>query len=140
MGVPEKALESYSRALTVDPAFTGSRIGRAWSLASLGRYDDAILEGLGPPQYLLANWTSARALVLSRVGRYREALQAIETGSRAPGISENAAERGIQFLVLSFLAIERGSTNARCRTPARPNARWRVCPRRKRGSASCWFT
>jgi tetratricopeptide (TPR) repeat protein len=107
MGDPEKALETYSRALTIDPAFTGSRIGRAWSLASLGRYDDAILEGLGPPQYLLANWTSARALVLSRVGRYREALQAIETGSRAPGISENAAERGIQSLVLSFLAIER---------------------------------
>jgi tetratricopeptide (TPR) repeat protein/predicted Ser/Thr protein kinase len=107
MGDPEKALETYSRALTIDPAFTGSRIGRAWSLASLGRYDDAILEGPGPPQYLLANWTSVRALVLSRVGRYREARQAIETGSREPGISENAAERGIQFLVLSFLAIER---------------------------------
>ena len=106
MGAPEKALDTYSRALTIDPTFAGSRIGRAWSLASLGRYDEAILEG--PPQFLLANWSSVRALVLSRVGRYREALQAIETGSREPGISENAAERGIQFLVSSFLAIERG--------------------------------
>ncbi len=106
MGAPEKALDTYSRALTIDPTFAGSRIGRAWSLASLGRYDDAILEG--PPQFLLANWSSVRALVLSRVGRYREALQAIETGSREPRISENAAERGIQFLVSSFLAIERG--------------------------------
>ena len=139
MGAPEKALDTYSRALTIDPTFAGSRIGRAWSLASLGRYDDAILEG--PPQFLLANWSSVRALVLSRVGRYREALQAIETGSREPGISENAAERGIHVPgVVVSCDRARGVRTRAAGLPARPNARWRVCPRRQRGSASCWFT
>jgi tetratricopeptide (TPR) repeat protein len=105
MGAPERAVESYSRALTIDPAFAGSHIGRAWSLASLGRYDDAILEG--PPQYLLANWLSVRALVLSRVGRYREAGRAMEAGRREAENSENAEEQGNLFLMSSLLAIER---------------------------------
>jgi tetratricopeptide (TPR) repeat protein len=105
MGAPEKALESYSRALTIDPAFAGSRIGRAWSLASLGRYDDAILDG--PPEYLLVNWSSVRALVLSRVGRYREAGQVIEAARREAGISENAGDQANLFLVSSLIAIER---------------------------------
>ncbi len=138
MGDPEKALDTYSRALTIDPTFAGSRIGRAWSLASLGRYDDAILEG--PPQYLRPNWSSVRALVLSRVGRYREALQAIETGSREPGISENAAERGIQFLVSSFLWIRARGVRARAaglrlgRTHARKLARGEQEGRPRAGS------
>jgi tetratricopeptide (TPR) repeat protein len=105
MGAPEQALESYSRALTIDPAFAGSRIGRAWSLASLGRYDDAILDG--PPDYLLVNWSSVRALVLSRVGRHREAGQVIEAARREAGITENAVDQGNLFLVSSLLAIER---------------------------------
>jgi eukaryotic-like serine/threonine-protein kinase len=105
MGTPDRAVESYSRALTIDPTFAGSHIGRAWSLASLGRFDDAILEGL--PQSLLASWSSVRALVLSRVGRYREADQAIEAGRRDAEISENPGEQGNVFLVSSLLAIER---------------------------------
>ena len=107
MGAPDRAVESYSRALTIDPTFAGSHIGRAWSLASLGRYDDAILER--PPQSLLASWSSVRALVLSRVGRYREADQAIEAGRREAEISENAGEQGNLFLVSSLLAIERAA-------------------------------
>jgi tetratricopeptide (TPR) repeat protein/predicted Ser/Thr protein kinase len=105
MGAPDRAVESYSRALTIDPNFAGSHMGRAWSLAILGRYDDALLEK--PPQYLLANWSSVRALVLSRVGRYREADQAIEAGRREAEISENAGEQGNVFLLSSLLAIER---------------------------------
>jgi len=105
MGAPDRALESYSRALTIDPTFAGSHIGRAWSLATLGRHDDAILET--PPLYLLANWSSVRAFVLSRVGRYREADQAIEAGRREAEIGENAGEQGNMFLMSSLLAIER---------------------------------
>ena len=106
MGAPDRAVESYTRALTIDPTFAGSHIGRAWSLASLGRYEDAIVEG--PPQSLLASWSSVRALVLSRVGRYREADKALEAGRREAEISENAGEQGNVFLVSSLLAIERG--------------------------------
>ena len=47
-----------------------------------------------PPQSLVASWSSVRALVLSRVGRYREADQAIEAGRREAEISENAGEQG----------------------------------------------
>ena len=105
MGEPDQAIESYSRALTIDPTFAGSRIGRLWSLASLGRYDDAILEK--PPQYLLANWSSIRAFVLSRVGRYREADRAVEAGRREAEIGENVGEQGNILLLSSLLAIER---------------------------------
>ena len=138
MGAPDRAAESYSRALTIDPTFAGSHIGRAWTLASLGHYDDAILET--PPQYLLATWLSVRALLLARVGRYREADQAIEAGRRDSEISENPGEQGNMFLMSSLLAIERRACDARCKTADRPNACSRVCRRKRRGSASCWFT
>src|SRR5262245_29417948 len=105
MGEPDQAIESFSRALTIDPTFAGSHIGRLWSLASLGRYDDAILEK--PPQYLLANWSSIRAFVLSRVGRYREADRAVEAGRREAEIGEDVREQGNILLLSSLLAIER---------------------------------
>jgi hypothetical protein len=105
MGDADRAVEFYSRALTIDPGFAGSHIGRAWSLAILGRYDAAILEEA--PQYLLVNWSSVRALVLSRVGRYREADLAIKAGRREAEISANAGEQGNVFLLSSLLALER---------------------------------
>ena len=105
MGAPDRAVEFYSRALIIDPTFAGSHIGRAWSLAALGRYDDAIAEE--PPQSQLASWSTVRALVLSRVGKYREADQAIETGRRNAQNSANAEAQGQMFLVSSLLAIER---------------------------------
>ena len=43
-GDAEKAVEAYSRALAVDATFAPSRNLRAWSLALLGRYDDALAE------------------------------------------------------------------------------------------------
>jgi tetratricopeptide (TPR) repeat protein/TolB-like protein len=104
MGAPDRALESYSRALTIDPTFAGSRIGRAWSLASLGRYDEAIVEE--PPRSLLASWSPVKALVLSRVGRYREADRTIEAGRRESEIHQNPEEQGYAFLVSSLMAIE----------------------------------
>ena len=139
MGVLDRAVESYSRALTIDPTFAGSHIGRAWSLASLGRYDDAILEQ--SPQSLVASWSSVRALVLSRVGRYREADQAIEvreTRCRNQRERQGAGERVPGVVAPGDRA--RGSTSARCKTADPPNACSRICRKRQEGSASCWFT
>ena len=138
MGAPDQAVDSYSRALTIDPTFAGSHIGRAWSLASLGRYDDAILEG--PPPYLLASWSSVRALVLSRVGRYREADQAIEAGRREAEISENAGEQGNMFLLSSLLAIEREQYERALQDCGSAERMFASLPEKKEGSASCWFT
>jgi tetratricopeptide (TPR) repeat protein len=61
------------------------------------------------PQSLLVSWSSVRAVVLSRVGRYREADQVIENGRPVAEISENPGEQGNVFLVSSLLAIERGA-------------------------------
>ena len=138
MGVLDRAVESYSRALTIDPTFAGSHIGRAWSLASLGRYDDAIVER--PPQSLVASWSSVRALVLSRVGRYREADQAIEAGRRDAEISENAREQGNLFLVSSLLAIERGAYQRALQDCRSAQRLFENLPRRTRRVGSSWFT
>ncbi len=71
-GSADKALEYYSRALTIDPTFHGAHDGRAWSLAVLGRYDESLAET--PPTQ------SLRAFILSRVGRYKDAAAAIALG------------------------------------------------------------
>ena len=41
-GMPDKALDAYSRALTIEPAFEASILGRGLALAALGRYGEAL--------------------------------------------------------------------------------------------------
>lgn len=98
IGSPERALESYSRALSIDPRFPSSN-GRSYSLAILGRYDEAIA----------AEPSSAhvKAIVLSRVGRYREASRVIAAGIREAEANEAAANAGGLYLVSALLALER---------------------------------
>ena len=67
-----------------DPTYVGAHDRRAWGLAALGRYDEAIAENPSAP---------VNALLLSRVGRYHEAGQAIDVAARAA--AANASERGI---------------------------------------------
>ena len=43
-GQPQKALDSYARALEIDPTFPTSLAGRAYAYATLGRYDQALVE------------------------------------------------------------------------------------------------
>jgi predicted Ser/Thr protein kinase len=62
-GMPDKAVEAYSRALAIDPAFKPSM---------LGRYDQA-LEKPSPD-------FRVQAFLLSRVGRYREATEVLDRG------------------------------------------------------------
>ena len=99
MGMPEKAVESYSRALAVDPTFDGATNGRAWALAMAGRYDDAVLAEPEMP--------SVKALIFSRIGRYREAAQVVAMAKREAERTDHFAEHGSLFLLSSLLAIER---------------------------------
>jgi tetratricopeptide (TPR) repeat protein/TolB-like protein len=87
-GQPEKALDTYSRALEVDPTFHASHWGRAVAYGMLGRYDEA-LEELSKQRAILARSglpatiaAANRAYFLSRVGRYREAEQELREGER----------------------------------------------------------
>lgn len=99
MGHPEKAIENYSRALIIDPAFIGSHNGRAWSLATLGRFDEALAENPPAPHI--------KALILSRVGRYREAGEAIAAGIRDAESNENPESVAVLSLLAATFAIER---------------------------------
>jgi tetratricopeptide (TPR) repeat protein len=99
MGYPEKAIENYSRALAIDPTFLGAHNGRALSLATLGRYDEAIAEDPPLPHF--------KALLLSRVGRYREADKTIAAGLLQAESRENPAETAALSLWSAALAIDR---------------------------------
>jgi eukaryotic-like serine/threonine-protein kinase len=95
-GFPEKALESYSRARAIDPTFASP--GRAWALAILGRYDEALrAEGSAP--YLTA-------IMLARVGRYAEAHKTTAEALRTAEAGGNLAALSGLYLLSAVLAIE----------------------------------
>ena len=90
MGAPDKAVEYYERALTINPTFGASRTGRAWAWGMLGRFDQAIADD--PPDPLV------KALLLSRVGRYEETEEILAGEGR----------QASAVLLASMLATERG--------------------------------
>ena len=95
-----KAVEAYSRALTVDATFAPSLNLRAWSLASLGRYDAALAEHVDKAQL--------RAMMLSRVGRYRESAEVLAGGESELRARGDATNAGGLRLAAALLALERG--------------------------------
>ena len=94
-GMPQKALDAYSRALAIDSSYQPSLLGRGLALATLGRYDEA-LETESPD-------FRVQAFLLSRVGRYREAVAALDRGQRA---DEDAEVNANASLTAAWLAIE----------------------------------
>jgi tetratricopeptide (TPR) repeat protein len=104
MGDAEKAVAAYSRALAVDPTFPPSHDLRAWSLAVLGRYDEALAE---PTEH-----RHFKAMILSRVGRYREAARVLSDGEADAVARGDKTRAGGLRLIAALLAIERGD-NAR---------------------------
>ena len=98
-GEAARAVDSYSRALTIDPTFHVSRNGRAWSLAALGRYDEAIAER--------PTIQSFRAFILARAGMYNDAAKAIALGTQEAVQNEDVYEQVWLLLASSTLAIER---------------------------------
>jgi tetratricopeptide (TPR) repeat protein len=101
LGLPEKAIENYSRARAIDPTFDSARNGLALSLAILGRFDEAIAVD---PELAVE-----KTILLSREGRYREAAQAMGVPGRQVA-DFKLDEFGVATLqlVASTLALERG--------------------------------
>ena len=99
MGSPDKALVHFSRALTIDPRFFPSHVGRVWAFGMLGRYDEALAEA--PVSGFI------RAFVLSRVGRYREAEQLMAGDIRQAEANKNVFDEGMLRLLSLVVAVER---------------------------------
>jgi tetratricopeptide (TPR) repeat protein/TolB-like protein len=99
-GDATKAAAAYARALAVDPTFPSSRTLHAWSLAVLGRYDEALAGPIESPAF--------KAMILSRVGRYRDAAQVLDEGEKG-AIARSLPTRvaGLK-MVSALLALERG--------------------------------
>jgi eukaryotic-like serine/threonine-protein kinase len=100
LGMPDKAVESYARARSIDPTFGSARNGQALALGVLGRYDEAIAVD---PELV-----PEKAILLSRVGRYREAAQAIEVaGRRFRELGLDAFGPATLHLLAGNLSLER---------------------------------
>jgi tetratricopeptide (TPR) repeat protein len=97
--MPERAIEQFDRALTIHPSFFPSHVGRAWALGMLGRYDEAIAER--------QVFGFLRGFMLARVGRYREAEQAIADDIQLAATNQNADEQGLLRLASAVLALDR---------------------------------
>jgi tetratricopeptide (TPR) repeat protein/TolB-like protein/predicted Ser/Thr protein kinase len=113
-GRPEKALENYARALTLDPSFASAHLGRTVAYGMLGRYDDALSEAemlgaLGERGNLpVASNYFLQAFTSSRVGRYREAEEYLERGSQRAERVENAPDQVAMRLLAALLGIVKG--------------------------------
>ena len=98
MGYPDKAIEYYSRALTIQPSFFPSHVGRDFALSMLGRYDEALASG---PSYRHVD-----AFMLARLGRYREAAQLVGDDIRDATAIGNIGDVAIFHLLLAVLELE----------------------------------
>ena len=116
-GIPDRALEKYTRALEIDPNFSSSHLGRAWAFGQLGRFQSALdeIDAIGgdlPPHLTFAQLSFFRAYVMSRAGRYRESeslLKKLTEESKPPAAS--ALGTAIcQFRAL--VEIERGQSSS----------------------------
>lgn len=97
MGLADKSIEAYGRALTIDPKFFPG--GRARVLGIVGRLDEAVAsDGIQLP---------LQAVMLARVGRYRDAQRTVEAAVRTAEGDGSLDELGPLHLVSALLAIER---------------------------------
>ena len=95
-----KAAAAYARALAVDPTFPSSRNLHAWSLALLGRYDAALAGPIDSAVF--------KAMILSRLGRYREAGQLLAEAETVSAEGGHVTRVGGLKTVSALLALERG--------------------------------
>jgi tetratricopeptide (TPR) repeat protein/TolB-like protein len=113
-GRPEKALEQYRRALSVNPSFGYSLLASAWAEAMLGRYDPAFsavarLNDLGGDSGVPAAAAPfVEAFLQSRVGRYRDAERLVQAGIDLAARVDNQHHQIALRLLGAMIALERG--------------------------------
>jgi tetratricopeptide (TPR) repeat protein len=111
LGMPGKAVESYARALSIDPTFGSARNGQALGLAMLGRYDEAL--ALDP------ELVAEKVILLSRVGRYQQAAQTIEQAmQRSAELGLDPFRAATLHLASAILSLEQQDTARAARATA----------------------
>jgi tetratricopeptide (TPR) repeat protein len=117
MGDPLKALEKFRLAISIDPS-SGSRETLSWTLAVLGRYDEALTEIIRYQKLLIARDLPIagpayhEAFLLSRIGRYREARVRLDAAlTRAKMVDRPSDLIGL-YIVSALLALEQQATAA----------------------------
>jgi serine/threonine protein kinase/Tfp pilus assembly protein PilF len=98
LGAPAKAIDSYSRALAIDPSFP-SGTGLAYAFGMLGRYEEAIA---ARPSIV-----HVHALLVSRTGRYGEAERILRSGLARAQIDDNMFIGAGLHLTSAVLSLER---------------------------------
>ena len=98
LGKPAEAIQSYSRALAIDPGFP-SGTGLAYAFGMLGRFDEAIA---ARPSIV-----HVHALLLSRTGRYVEAERILRSGLARAQIDNNMFIAAGLHLTSAMLSLER---------------------------------
>jgi serine/threonine protein kinase/TolB-like protein len=102
-GDPSRAIDTYDQAAKA--GYSGAPAGKAWTLAVMGRYPDA-LRALD--FYASRSGLSYRVFVLSRLGRYREADEEL---NRLRPLSEQSGSTALVVagdLMQAVLGLERG--------------------------------
>ena len=101
MGAADQAHQAYVRAYTIDPKFSLSRGKSVWVDAMFGRYGPGLdaIEG--------ASLFGMKAILLSRVGRFREAGEVVAEWARATAAGRNGYIAAAISLVSAMLAFDR---------------------------------
>ena len=98
LGAPAEAVQSYSRALAIDPGFPSGN-GLAYALGMLGRYEEAIA---AKPSIV-----HVHAFLLSRMGRHAEAERILRNGLARAQIDNNMFIAAGIHLTSAVLSLER---------------------------------
>ena len=98
LGKPAEAIQSYSRALDIDPGFP-SGTGLAYTFGMLGRFEEAIA---ARPSIV-----HVHALLLSRTGRHAEAERILRNGLARAQIDNNMFIAAGIHLTSAMLSLER---------------------------------
>jgi tetratricopeptide (TPR) repeat protein/TolB-like protein len=124
MGAPEKGLESYTAASTIDPQFLSAYRGRLWALGMLGRYDEALalsgaLEARVPADARrTAGLDLLHGFILSLVGRQADARRVLSASARDAAASTDRSVPLEVGLLAAVIALENGDRAAAARTLA----------------------